>query len=203
MLAGRMQIATAGLVSNLLPMQCPVIPGAGKLWDLHLVVQQFISFHILKQKEGLFSAAEQTMRFLQQRGQRVLAGGQPQPWFSAMSTSVWVLPALGSDPGPWQGDGAGGPCGVQVQWPLLRISFSSQPLSRGKQKDEQRKRWLQFWQRFFWPSETFLEDASLGWMAESTPGLPWKVSPIAACCGTCVPEAAWSSQHHLCLRSCN
>lgn len=87
--------------------------------------------------------------------------------------------------------------GVRVQWTSPRMPFSSQPPSREKGKedaDERRKRQLQSWQTVFWLSGTFLEDASccpLGWAIEFSLGLPWEASPVAACCGTCVPEVAW------------
>ena len=68
------ETASVQSAEGLLPVQCPVIPGAGKPWDLHLVVQQLSPLkHPETKKERLFSAAEQTVRFLQQRGQRVPA----------------------------------------------------------------------------------------------------------------------------------
>lgn len=84
-----------------------------------------ISFHILKQKENqIFSAAEQIEVFCDKEASKCLlcAGGQPQPCFPAVSPSVWVLPALGSDPGPQQGDGAAGPC-----WCLSSMASSKDP----------------------------------------------------------------------------
>lgn len=38
------ETASVQSAEGLLPVQCPVIPGAGKPWDLHLVVQQLSPF---------------------------------------------------------------------------------------------------------------------------------------------------------------